>query len=344
MTIYLFSTRLGNGRGGISTALLGYVSSLENKVNIRLCETHSFDGKLKSFFLAVKNALQVKQGDYCWFHVGSWFSMVRKLFIIFICKAKGGRIITHFHSQNTIRYIKHPVLGKVISLLVILSEKVVVLTPWWKQVFESNGFTSNLIVSPNPLDENLSYAACECSKRKNESNSEVASNVRILSMSRLEKGKGFDRVILALKILPDYYTLQIAGDGSELEFLKELVLQHQLQSRVQFLGWVDYDKKIELLKNNDLFCLPSKFDSFGMVYIEAMAVNLPVVALNYQAIPDVVPGEFGVLCDDDEPQTLADAIIAASHKRNKNSASFVLATYSAEKITDDFLREINYDR
>ncbi len=335
--IKIFSTQLKHGKGGISTALIGYVESLsEDNIPFEVCETHAEKGKFRRFISSVKFALCVKKGDVCWFHLGPWFSISRKLILIFMCKIKGAQIVTHYHSPKTHDYLNNRLGLFVINTISYLSDYTVVLTPWWKRQFEQQG-VKNIVVSPNPIDHQLYNLASQNYKKT------VHEEKIILSMSRLEKGKGVDKTIEALKYLPNNYILKVAGEGAYLNDLKNLAKDCKVEKRVQFLGWVDYKDKSKLLKEADVFCLPSKLDSFGMVYLEALAANLPVVALNYQAIPDVVPIEFGFLIEEDNPECLSKAIQQAIAMSDINSAEYVINNFSPNIITKRFLGNVGID-
>ncbi len=103
----------------------------------------------------------------------------------------------------------------------------------------------------------------------------------ILYVGRLEKRKGIKYLLDAFSILGEHdkkTRLFIAGTGPEEESLKNYVNEKNIH-RVEFLGYVDETRKIELFRQARLFCAPSKYgESFGIVLLEAMAVGLPVVA------------------------------------------------------------------
>ncbi len=342
--IHIFSTELKSGKGGISTALVGYVESLrERDVPINLVTTHSGVNKVGNFFKALASAFRVKSGDVCWFHVGPWFSILRKSIFILICKLKGAKVVVHFHSAKTHHYL-HSSFGRLcLKCLYFLSDHFVVLTNWWKSEFAHHGFDEKVFVSPNPIDSQLVQLIEENKVRFLEGKKlEETAFVNILAMTRLVEGKGFREIINALHILPSNYKLSIAGSGPLEEQLKKQVQALGLSDRVTFLGWVDYGSKLELFSNTDLFCLPSRFDSFGMVYLEALSANIPVVALNFQAIPDVVPEGMGVLIDNDDPVSLACAIQEAAEIRDIKGDEYVLSKYSPEPVTKRFLKNVEY--
>ncbi|HIF9403358.1 TPA: glycosyltransferase family 4 protein [Photobacterium damselae] len=339
-SLKIFSTTLKSGKGGISTALVGYVSALQDKVDLSFIDTHAEGSKLVCFLRAVKEATKVTPDDYCWFHLGPWFSMLRKLILICICRLKRAMVISHLHSPRVYDYLSSTQYKWLLKLIIKLSDKVIVLTPWWKSVLSEAfpEYKEKLVVSPNPADEQLEALAAQKITRK------YGEKIQVLSMARLEVGKGVDKTVLAFKHLPDNYTLTIAGVGAQEAEIKQLIADNHLEHKVSMLGWVNYEEKTQLLTSADVFCLPSKLDSFGMVYIEAMAANLPIVALNYQAIPDVVPKFAGKLIDNDDEISLSDAIKTASEMCFSDSdikpSEFVTKKYNSEYIAKEFLKNV----
>ena len=88
--------------------------------------------------------------------------------------------------------------------------------------------------------------------------------------------------------------LVIAGDGPLRASLENEAMLAGLQGSVRFLGW--RDDVSDLLAASDLFFMPSLWEGFGLVLLEAMAQGLPVVASQVSAIPEVVDeGETGLL-------------------------------------------------
>lgn len=114
----------------------------------------------------------------------------------------------------------------------------------------------------------------------------------ILALGNLIYRKGFDILLRAYANLqqpkPD---LLIAGPGREEENLKILTKELALDSQVQFLGFVDGKKKIDLYRSAEFFVCPSRKEPFANVIIEAMASGLPVVASSIDGNEELVSHE-----------------------------------------------------
>lgn len=102
--------------------------------------------------------------------------------------------------------------------------------------------------------------------------------------------------------------LLMVGEGPERLFIQQLVKELKLSDDVHFLGEQDYLES--LLSCADLFLLPSEQESFGLVALEAMSCEVPVIGANIGGLPEVVvPDETGFLFPVGEIQPMARAAI-----------------------------------
>lgn len=103
----------------------------------------------------------------------------------------------------------------------------------------------------------------------------------ILYIGRLEHRKGVKYLLRAYATLAEAnedVRLLLAGNGPDRARLEWLVEEMRIPN-VEFLGYITDAQKVELLASADLFCSPAIFgESFGIVLLEAMASNLPIVA------------------------------------------------------------------
>nr|MCU0514450.1 glycosyltransferase [Anaerolineae bacterium] len=101
--------------------------------------------------------------------------------------------------------------------------------------------------------------------------------------------------------------LLIAGDGELRPLLAAEATALRLAERVHFLGWQDDVPR--LLAGLDVFLMPSLWEGFGLVLLEAMSKRLPVIASAVSAIPEVVEhGVTGLLVPPADPDALAQAL------------------------------------
>jgi glycosyltransferase involved in cell wall biosynthesis len=108
--------------------------------------------------------------------------------------------------------------------------------------------------------------------------------------------------------IPDL-VVRIVGDGPEAPRLRALHARLGLQGTVVFLGEVSRRALAVEYASADCFCLPSVQEGFGLVFTEAMAAGLPVVACRVAAVPEVVADQqTGLLVNPRDPGALTMAL------------------------------------
>ena len=142
----------------------------------------------------------------------------------------------------------------------------------------------------------------------------------IVSVGRLVHRKGQDHLIQALpqilKSVPDAHILMV-GQGPYLPHLKKLVARHNLNDHVSFIGRIQYAQLPQYICAGDIFAMPSRSRFFGLeveglgiVYLEASACGLPVIAGSSGGAPDaVLDGVTGFVVDGENDGAIAAAAI-----------------------------------
>jgi glycosyltransferase involved in cell wall biosynthesis len=101
--------------------------------------------------------------------------------------------------------------------------------------------------------------------------------------------------------------VQIAGAGPDKLVLEDLAIQLGLGSNVSFLGRID--NPVEFIARTDVFVLPSKYEGFGLVLLEASVAGVPIVAARNTAMAEVVvDGVSGLLFSTGNAEDLADKL------------------------------------
>lgn len=174
----------------------------------------------------------------------------------------------------------------------------------WAQDHISN---DSIAVIPNALDANrLSeiYYAKTLVNEKSERKS-------IIAMGRFTSEKGHDLLLHSIKpLLNDYpdWVLEIIGDGPLKPALVQLVKDFNLQDSVIFHGQVS--NPFNLLKNANIFVLPSRIEGFPNALLEAMALGLPCISFNCPSGPsDMIENNYnGILVEKENVEFMTEAI------------------------------------
>lgn len=167
---------------------------------------------------------------------------------------------------------------------------------------------SRLAVLPNGVDP-ASGRADDRSTR---------SRVRLLFVGRVgDHRKGFDLLEAAFAQMPiDTAELTVLGRiGDE----QRAALNSRFGKNVRVLGLVDEQMLEQEYASTDMFVMPSRYEGFGMPYVEAMRYAKPVIGTTVGGVPDVVPDGTGLLVPPDNTNALLNAInsLAGSADRRR---------------------------
>ena len=133
---------------------------------------------------------------------------------------------------------------------------------------------------------------------------------RVLFVGRVHERKGIDRVLKAwVKVHKEDEDakLLVAGRGEFEAQYKKMAYDLGLKDSVEFLGHVAEEELPSLYTSSSLFVMPSYYEAFGLVTLEAMAAGLPVLATDTGIAPEAIEkGKNGYLIDD---ENMADRIL-----------------------------------
>jgi glycosyltransferase involved in cell wall biosynthesis len=173
----------------------------------------------------------------------------------------------HFHSEGSTRLFKFFRLFLDASFRSFFVKKIDALHFVSKN--EKNEFLRKF---PNKIKSEIVYNGINTKNFQiEESVYESINDKIILCVGRLEQYKNIDFVIRTLKLIPIDYKLHIVGKGPYLKNLQNLVVENELQQRVEFLGSINNKEYISEMNRTGLLIQPSMIESFGLTILEAIS-------------------------------------------------------------------------
>ena len=142
------------------------------------------------------------------------------------------------------------------------------------------------------------------------------------TIKTLEKKYGIDYLIKGFKIVKDknpnlHLKLKIAGNGSQLDNLKELVKELNLEDSVEFLGRIPLNEVSNVFNSFDIAVFPSLRESFGVAAVEAQACGIPVIVTSVGGHPEVVINDkTGIIVESENSRQISDAILKLLNDEN----------------------------
>lgn len=154
-----------------------------------------------------------------------------------------------------------------------------------------------------------------------------------VSIGYLVYQKGFDTLIKAFSESfknQSNVKLNIIGDGVLHEDLKQLILELQIEDQVKLLGRFNQTEIKQEFEKSDVFVLASHFETFGVVFIEAMSMGLPVIGTQCGGPEDFIIDDVGILL---EPKNVHALATAMKHMRTN------IDKYDSVKIRNYILQK-----
>ena len=229
-------------------------------------------------------------------------------------------IITTEHSSGIIKGTLPKNDIKLLKETVISSDRFICVSQHLKDTIISlTGISNNVLVIPNLVDDRFFY------KEKDESK-EI---FKFISIGNLIRTKRFDLLITSFARAfknNNFVKLEIVGDGCLRKELIHLVQELDIQSKVTFTGKVSRDDVANHLNSSNAFVLVSDHETFGVVYIEALACGLPIIATKNGGADDIVNNSNGLFINTNDMHALEESLI----NMYNNSSKFNRKTISVD--------------
>ena len=277
-------------KGGIASVVNGYKGSkLEEDFDIKYVESYKNGNKLEKLIKAFNGIIKfikiliVDKPSVIHIHSSFGASFYRKIPFIYISHLLNKKIINHIHGanfeefyDNAPNYKKRMIQNSYnkCNYLIALSEE-------WKVKLNKIVSEDKIVVIENYSILNKE-AILEREKKDN--------NNQVLFLGELGERKGcydIPEVVKAVSDVIPNVKFILCGDGEQ-EKIKNKLREYNIESKVEFPGWVRGNEKDKIMKESDILFLPSYNEGMPMAILDSMGYGLPIVSTTVGGIPKIV--------------------------------------------------------
>ncbi|WP_299705366.1 glycosyltransferase family 4 protein [uncultured Pontibacter sp.] len=208
----------------------------------------------------------------------------------------------------------------------LASVKNIAVSPFQKRMMEQQ-WIPNIVTIPNFVDEDYFQPAHRLTKR--------GSTFTFFAFTRLVEGKGIEDLLLGTKIILDTgvdIILRIGGTGPKAKEYIQLAENLRISKSIEWLGELCREEALQEYQKCDAFVLTSHYESFGIVYIEALACGKPIIATKCGGPETIVNDLNGLLVEKNNPLALAEVLQYMIENISK---------YNSALIRQDFLNRFS---
>ena len=231
------------------------------------------------------------------------------------------------HNSLVLREKIHPKRISALRDVVEHSGKFICVSEALKKAVKNLTNTEKeILVIPNSVDSSLEFI-----------NRKAQDVITFVSVGNLISGKRFDLTLRAFakaKESIEDARLLIVGDGVLREELIKLSKNLGISSAVTFTGRVSREEIGKIYNEAHIFVLPSDAETFGVVYIEALACGCPVIATRNGGAEEIVNEDRGILVDKDDEKQLSDAMVSMYER---------YSSFDLKRLSEDCLGEFGED-
>lgn len=324
-------------KGGIAAVVNGYRGSkLEEDYEISYVESYRDGSKIEKLLKGIGGyfhfaiVLLFHKPDIVHIHSSFGPSFYRKMPFIYMASWAKIPIINHIHGADFDEFYlnasenKREIIRKVYSrcsLLIALSEE-------WKERLSQIVPSEKVVVI-----ENYSTLHEDALKQRMERDC----NNTVLFLGELGKRKGCYDIPTVIKMVKESipnvrFVLAGAGSDADEKNIKQLIEDKGISDNTVFPGWVRGEEKDRLLREADVFFLPSYNEGMPMSVLDAMGYGLPIVSTNVGGIPKIVhDGENGYCCDAGDIEHMSTGIIDLLKNGKKRKEAIKESVYIVKK-------------
>jgi len=246
---------------------------------------------------------------------GTWSGFLRDMALAYLAKRKGARLVGHVHGSDFHFILERRGLNaRLVRAGLNQFDRVLVLGERWKQLVESYGVRGTVAIVPSTLRREVFERGA--SFQRVPPDGSLDDPVHGLFVGQVGKRKGVFDLLAAMKRCQDMglpFRMTFVGPP-ELEgewgAVLELRRQLGLESAAEFTGALQGEPLYDRFRIGEMFVMPSYTEGLPVVFYEAGAFEMPVIATPVGAVPDlIVDGRNGLLVEPGRVESLVQAIV-----------------------------------
>jgi glycosyltransferase involved in cell wall biosynthesis len=350
MSVSMLAEQLA--RAGISTEVFTTTANGKNELQVSPTQPTMVDGVSVRYFRRVTKdhthfspsllkQLWKESLDFDLIHIHAWWNLV-SIFACMIALMRNVPVLVSprgtlseysFQNKNIgIKWAIHNLLGKY-----LLNRCYIHVTS------ERENNTVRCLIHPKSItvQPNFVKLPAKIALRNN-----IASScLRLLFFSRIEEKKGLDILFDAVAKVAVPFKLTIAGDGDKdyIEHLKTIAVNNNIADKINWAGFYN-ENKFDVLRQHDLFVLPSYDENFGNTVIESLSVGTPVLISEQVGLADYVKkNNLGWVCQTN-PVSISNSInkIASNHQHDlqrisKDAPGIIYTDFNEDNLVKKYI-------
>jgi L-malate glycosyltransferase len=215
-------------------------------------------------------------------------------------------VITEHHGQLKVRAAQSRLIKRILKFTLRHATESIAVSRWLAEEMRELEPRATVSVVPNVIAPNFFEAEPKRAR--------VSERCELLFVGSIrDNRKGLEELLRALRLHLDMpgaldARLTIIGDGVKRGWFEELATTLGLRDHCRFMGSRSRAEVAEAMRDCDVFVMPSKYETFGVVYAEAMACGKPVIACTGGPAEEIVPPWAGAHARPGDTQSIAQAI------------------------------------
>ncbi len=305
----------------INSELECHYINLATAKSINDLQKGAFRKYLLTLFIVCKTIFKMLGNRYDYVYITIFpfgFAFLKDSIIVLLARLFRLKPLLHLHTYGFKKASERASWRKKLYRFVFKNTEVICLSPLLIEDIEFI-HTGKVFILPNGITQ-VNF--------KNDYSTDKTI-IQFLYLSNLIKGKGILLVMDALELLKAKnlaFTCRVVGPEGDVDYatLKTVVQQKGLEKEVELVGPKFGEEKYAEFKQADVFLLPSDYDTFGLVLLEAMQFGVPCISTPMGGIPDVIGHGNGLIIPQINAQELAlamERLLLDPKERSRISAS-----------------------